>query len=109
LIIFLGSILKKKYTNPSSDIISVLAGLNDADYVLSDFVETLDAVIRNGKSMVLRLKAVRTALAIIAGAYQTGLISYFTHRDLFPAIMKVGSICCDPKALLISPSVRYGC
>ncbi|OCK79650.1 DUF1741-domain-containing protein [Lepidopterella palustris CBS 459.81] len=88
LTVFLGAILSKKYTNPSSDIISVLAGLHDADAVMSDFVASLDVVIRNGRSMEVRQKAVRTALSITAGAYQTGLISYFTHRDLFPSLMK---------------------
>lgn len=80
--------LSKKYTNPSSDILIVLAGLHDADVVMSDFVATLDTVIRNGRSVALRLKAVRTALAIIAAAFHTGLPSYFTHRDLFPSLMK---------------------
>src|ERR1700743_1685519 len=36
LTIFLGSVLSKKYTNPSSDIITVLARLHDADIVFSD-------------------------------------------------------------------------
>jgi hypothetical protein len=42
-------VLNKKYTNPSSDIISVLAGLHDADAVFSDFVGALDLAIRNGR------------------------------------------------------------
>ncbi|KKY22481.1 hypothetical protein UCDDS831_g03646 [Diplodia seriata] len=33
-------------------------------------------------------KAIRVALSITSGAYSTGLISYFTHRDLFPSLMK---------------------
>ncbi|KAJ9645935.1 hypothetical protein H2199_002978 [Coniosporium tulheliwenetii] len=37
----------------------------------------------------LRLKAVRAALAMASGAYQTGLVSYFIHRDLFPSLMKL--------------------
>jgi hypothetical protein len=50
LTIFLGSVLSKKYTNPSSDIITVLAGLHDADIVFSDLVGIIDNVIRNGRS-----------------------------------------------------------
>ena len=50
LTVFLEAALSKKYTNPSSDILSILAGMHDADTVLSDFVATLDAVIRNGRS-----------------------------------------------------------
>ncbi|KAF2666877.1 DUF1741-domain-containing protein [Microthyrium microscopicum] len=88
LTVFLTSVLSKRYTNPSSDIISILAGLHDADAVFSDLVTTLDNVIRNGRSVQLRQKAVYAALAMVSGAYSTGLVSYFTHRDLFPSLMK---------------------
>ena len=37
----------------------------------------------------VRNKAIDVALSLTAGAYQTSLVSYFTHRDLFPALMKV--------------------
>ena len=37
----------------------------------------------------VRKKAIEVALSLTAGAYQTGLVSYFTHKDLFPALMKV--------------------
>jgi hypothetical protein len=47
---FLDAALTKKYTNPSSDIISVLAGLHDADAVMTDFIATLDTVIRTGRT-----------------------------------------------------------
>ncbi|OJJ44043.1 hypothetical protein ASPZODRAFT_135488 [Penicilliopsis zonata CBS 506.65] len=88
LTVFLASVLKKKYTNPSSDIITVLAGLDEVDHVISDLVAILDSIIRNGGTFDLRVKAIRTAIAMTSGAYKTGLISYFTHRDLFPSLMK---------------------
>lgn len=47
---FLVAVLPKKYTNPSSDIIEVLAGLDAIDTVFADFVGALDATIRNGRS-----------------------------------------------------------
>ena len=50
LTVFFASVLKKKYTNPSSDAITVLAGLDEVDRVTSDFVAVLDGVIRNGRS-----------------------------------------------------------
>ena len=50
LSIFLSSVLVKKYTNPSSDIITVLAGLDNVDTVFTDFVGTLDSIIRHGRS-----------------------------------------------------------
>lgn len=107
--VFLACVLRKKYTNPSSDIITVLAGLDDVDHVISHFVSVLDGIIRNGssceyfdtesltlKSMHInlvqvdfRMKAIKTAIAMISGAYKTSLVSYFTHRDLFPSLMKV--------------------
>ncbi|PGH27270.1 hypothetical protein AJ80_00980 [Polytolypa hystricis UAMH7299] len=85
---FLGGVLTKKYTNPSSDIISVLAGIDEVDRVISGLVTTLDAIIRNGASYEIRLKAVEAAISMISGGYKTSLISYFMHRDLFPSLMK---------------------
>ncbi|KAL2821922.1 hypothetical protein BJX63DRAFT_427284 [Aspergillus granulosus] len=89
LTVFLACILKKKYTNPSSDVITVLAGLDKVDQVISNFVSVLDGIIRSGSSMDIRFKAIRTAIAMTSGAYKTSLVSYFTHRDLFPSIMKL--------------------
>ncbi|OIW25753.1 DUF1741-domain-containing protein [Coniochaeta ligniaria NRRL 30616] len=88
---FLAAVLAKKYMNPSSDIINVLAGLDHVDTVFSDFVGALDAIIRNGRSLDLREKAIEVALAVTSGAYQTSLLTYFIQRDLFPAVMKVGN------------------
>lgn len=102
---FLGGILTKRFTNPSSDIFEILAGLDEADKVISDLVNGLDEIIRNGDTrkylshivsghcltslVSLRESAIQTALSMTSGAYQTGLVSYLTHRDLFPALMKV--------------------
>lgn len=47
---FLASVLTKKYNNPSSDIINVLAGLDQVDSVFTDFVAALDVTIRNGRT-----------------------------------------------------------
>ncbi|KAK5171600.1 hypothetical protein LTR04_001138 [Oleoguttula sp. CCFEE 6159] len=84
----MNSVLSKKYTNPFSDIIVVLAGLDDVDMVFTEFVSVLDTVIRNGRNVGVRQKAVKAAMSITSGAYQTGLVSYLTHRDLFPSLMK---------------------
>ena len=37
----------------------------------------------------IRSKAIDVALSLTSGAYQTSLVSYFAHRDLFPALIKV--------------------
>jgi hypothetical protein len=112
LTVFLDAALSKKYTNPSSDIISVLAGLHDADTVMADFVAALDTVIRTGRNLTLRLKAVRTTLAMTATTFQTSLPSYFTHRDLFPSLMKYIQDCEDstqvmPAFYLLGLLVNY--
>ncbi|KAF2447136.1 DUF1741-domain-containing protein [Karstenula rhodostoma CBS 690.94] len=100
LTVFLDAALSKKYTNPSSDIISVLAGLHDADAVMAEFVGALDMVIRNGRNVPLRLKAVQTTLSITAAGFLTVLPSYFTHRDLFPSLMKYIQDCDDTTHVL---------
>ncbi len=112
------SILAKRYTNPSSDIIELLAGLDHIDTVFTEFVGALESLIRNGRNSVheccpngmghvgqeegrvgnragctytadLQQRAVEVALAVAAGAYQTSLLTYFIQRDLFPAIINV--------------------
>ncbi|KAG9257622.1 uncharacterized protein F5Z01DRAFT_404717 [Emericellopsis atlantica] len=88
LSVFLSSVLSKKYPQPSSDAIAVLAGLDYIDTIFTDFVGTLDGIIRNGKNLDVRHKAVEVLLATTAGAYQTTLLTYMIHRDLFPSIMK---------------------
>jgi hypothetical protein len=87
--IFLREVLKKRFTNLSSDIISLLTGLDNVDAVFTDFVVGLEVCIKIGKSVGIRRKAIQVALGVACGAFQTGLLSYFTHRDLFPALMKV--------------------
>ncbi|KAL4803646.1 hypothetical protein BDV18DRAFT_144110 [Aspergillus unguis] len=89
LTVFLACVLKKKYTNPSSDVITVLAGLDRVDPVMTNFVAVLDGIVRSGGNNDIRFKAIRTAIAMTSGAYKTSLVSYFTHRDLFPSIMKL--------------------
>lgn len=99
---FLSAALAKKYNNPSSDVIDLLAGLDRVDAVLSDFVAALDQLLRHGRTPAIRRSAVDVALAVTAGAYQTTLLTYFIQRDLFPSIIKVApspSDTCPPHAL----------
>ncbi|KAL8945700.1 MAG: hypothetical protein Q9222_007800, partial [Ikaeria aurantiellina] len=88
LTVFLGIILSKRYTNPSSEIITLLAGLDEVDAVFLDFANVLETTIRSGPSVEVRQKAIEVAIALTAGASQTSLVSYFTHRDLFPCLIK---------------------
>lgn len=123
LTVFLGGILAKRYTNPSADIITVLAGLNEVDTVFTDFANAIESTIRTGRScnvslvlfplftanstpVAARQKAIAVATALTSGAYQTSLVSYFTHRDLFPSLMKV-STACSLLVLLLEESPSY--
>ncbi|QPH09831.1 hypothetical protein C2857_000854 [Epichloe festucae Fl1] len=88
LSIFLSCLLSKKYPHPSSDIITILAGLDHIDAVFTDFTSTLDSIVRNRESLITRHKAIKVLLAVAAGAYQTTLLTYLIQRDLFPAVIK---------------------
>ncbi|KAK3117736.1 hypothetical protein LTR53_000546 [Teratosphaeriaceae sp. CCFEE 6253] len=94
---FFSVVLGKRYTDPGSDIIEVVAGLDNVDAMFGELVATLDDVIRNEtRDASLRLKAVRTAIAVVAGGYQTALVSYFVGRDFFPGIMRLVQQLEDP-------------
>jgi hypothetical protein len=50
---FLSAVLNKKYTNPSADVIEVLAGLDDVDKLITELVSGLDKLIRAGSTCQL--------------------------------------------------------
>ncbi|GAB7329524.1 hypothetical protein MBLNU13_g01293t2 [Cladosporium sp. NU13] len=88
LTVFFSVVLTKRFTSPSSDIIEVTSGLDNVDAVYSDLTATLENTIKTGRDASTRQKAIRVAIAVVAGGYQTAPVSYFVHRDLFPALMK---------------------
>ena len=53
LTVFLAGVLAKRYTNPSSEIITVLAGLDRVDTVFSDLANAIETIIRSGRSRKL--------------------------------------------------------
>ena len=48
LSVFFSCVLSKKYAHPSSDVISVLAGIDSVDAALTEFVGITDGIIRSG-------------------------------------------------------------
>ena len=60
LTVFFAVTLAKKYTNPSSDIIEVLAGLDSVDAVFAELVTTLDQTIKDGRTGKSNFLAVNT-------------------------------------------------
>ncbi|KAK4155275.1 hypothetical protein C8A00DRAFT_13676 [Chaetomidium leptoderma] len=135
---FMVAVLAKKYTNPSSDIIELLAGLDHVDTVFTEFVGALESLIRNGRGTTheccpngighvgqeeprvgnragctytadLQQRAVEVALAVTSGAYQTSLLTYFIQRDLFPAIINsIQSHISSPTPRITSPFMLLG-
>lgn len=85
---FLSAALSKKYASPSTDIIEIVAGLQDVDKVMTDLVNSLNSVIDRGKSVSLRRRAIDCAAAIVSGSYQSSLATYFIHKDFFHGLMK---------------------
>ena len=47
---FLNCVLSKRYQSPTSDIIEVLAGLDNVDVVFHELVEALDKTIGHGQT-----------------------------------------------------------
>uniref|UniRef100_A0A0D2Y954 Armadillo-like helical domain-containing protein n=1 Tax=Fusarium oxysporum (strain Fo5176) TaxID=660025 RepID=A0A0D2Y954_FUSOF len=68
LSVFLSCLLSKRYPHPSSDIMVLLAGLDQIDAVFTDFVSAVEAIIRNSKELEVRYKAVEVLLAFIQDA-----------------------------------------
>lgn len=86
---FLCAVFSKKYPNPNTDVIEVLAGLDAVDKLMSDLVHGLEGIIRQSSKLSFRTKALDTVLSLVAGGFHTSLVSYFMHKDLFSALMKV--------------------
>ncbi|KAK5451645.1 hypothetical protein LTS15_007905 [Exophiala xenobiotica] len=86
---FLCAVFTKKFSNPNTDVIEILAGLGAIDRSMSDLVHGLESIVRQAANDILRTKALETTLALVAGGFHTNLVSYFMHKDLFSALVKV--------------------
>lgn len=85
---FLASALSKKYSSPSTDVIEVVAGLENVDKVMTDLVNILNSTIDRGTSSSMRRKAIDCAIATVSGSYHFSLATYFIHKDFFHGLMK---------------------
>lgn len=90
LSVFLQCIFAKQFVSYSSDLINVLAGLDEIDTVFKGLVDGLDNVISNGETLSARVSAIRTTTIAAGGTYNTSLATYFTHnnsKDMFGSII----------------------
>lgn len=93
LSIFMQVIFSKKFMSPSSDFITVFAGLEFIDDVFYGLLDHISSIIKlppdasNPLILTIQVNAIRTANIAAGGAYQTSLASYFTHKDMFNSII----------------------
>lgn len=90
LSVFLQCIFAKPFVSYSSDLINVLAGLDEIDTVFKGLVDGLDNAICNGETLSTRVSAIRTTTIAAGGTYNTSLATYFTHnnsKDMFGSII----------------------
>ena len=98
---FLGVILAKRYTNPSADVISVLAGLDEVDNVFLDFANSVERVIRAGKSCKYRVSMNRGTIFTVCSRSPH---KSYRCRSFFD-IRSISDESCD----LLYPSRSFPC
>lgn len=87
------NVFSKKFISPSSDLITVFAGLESIDHVFSEFLENISEIIKLPResshplTLSVQVNSIRAANIAAGGSYQTSLSSYFTHHNLFNSIM----------------------
>lgn len=86
-------VFRKKFVSPSSDFITILAGLESVDTVFFGLLDHISTIIKfppdtnNPLILTVQVNAIRTANIAAGGAYQTSLASYFMHKDIFSSII----------------------
>lgn len=85
--VFFQSLNNKKFINASQEFISLIAGIEAIEGVISQLLELLNQLIRKCPALHIRISAIRATTIICGCSYQTSLAPYFLHRDMFAAIM----------------------
>ncbi|KAF9585648.1 hypothetical protein BGW38_001366 [Lunasporangiospora selenospora] len=91
LTILLSEIFRKKFNNWSFDVIHLLTGLSQADYVFGVLLQGLDSLLGNEAPLELRTAALRLAITIASGndnVNKNSLNEYFMQKDLFTSLAK---------------------
>ncbi|KAL9007574.1 MAG: hypothetical protein Q9173_007190, partial [Seirophora scorigena] len=81
LTVFLDIVLAKRYTNPSSEIITVLAGLDEVDDVFLDFANAIEVVIRTGRSGMFGEHVSNTPIHIFEPFLLLGLLANYNKFE----------------------------
>ena len=84
------SVLAKSFANYTLDTVAVLVGgMEDADDVFGMLVAAIDTTLRTPDKHGLQRKALHLALVCVACAGNSSLITYFLHRDLLGAALRL--------------------
>ncbi|KAK9363207.1 hypothetical protein V1504DRAFT_438082 [Lipomyces starkeyi] len=86
LTILIREVLAKQFT--SSEVITVLVGLDRVDREFTEFVDGLERIMRTG-SIDLRIAALRATLSTVCCTYRTSLINFFIQHDLFAVLVQI--------------------
>ena len=87
LVCALGQVLSRKYTNYSSDVITILAGFENVDYIFLELVNLLDLLLKSNEPINLRNAALHILCTIVACTYHSIIISYFVNHSLFLSLL----------------------
>ncbi|CAB4429276.1 unnamed protein product [Rhizophagus irregularis] len=99
LCVLLQGIFSKRFNNFSFEVINLLTGLNNADTVFPQLVDTIKYLMRHGEIKVQH-EALRLAIVIVCGntnINQNSINEYFIKNDIFDPLIQ----------LIISPKTSH--
>ncbi|RGB43093.1 hypothetical protein C1646_681681 [Rhizophagus diaphanus] len=100
LCVLLQGIFSKRFNNFSFEVINLLTGLNNADTVFPQLVDTIKYLMRHGEIIEVQHEALRLAIVIVCGntnINQNSINEYFIKNDIFDPLIQ----------LIISPKTSH--
>ncbi|CAI2167123.1 6512_t:CDS:10 [Funneliformis geosporum] len=88
----LQGIFSKRFNNFCFEIITLLTGLNNADTVFPQFVDTIKCLMNDGETAEVKYEALRLAIVVVCGnsnINQNSLNGYFMKDDIFDPLIKI--------------------
>lgn len=86
---FLRAVFAKQFVSQSSELISILAGLNNVDKAFYNLIDGLDTILCSSHPLSTKVNAIRTFTIAVGGSYQTSLAPYFINcpKDMFSSLI----------------------
>jgi hypothetical protein len=105
LAILLASILKKKFSNFGSDVITLICGIDHADAFFKQLIENVDTLMLTSDYAGIRETALKIFLTLATATdniNQNALLEYFMLFDLFESIVQIHNTQCSHAMLFNS-------